>query len=129
MENIDMLKRTENQILLNLLCDNKENVNGNIAHCRDTYLISENDYLNDTLKDENTRNLIRELNQMPSDLLYEEAEELIYNVENNLIPEDEMNSTELKLLVLLGSIQDKILEMGPIVKLKELEEESIVKTR
>ena len=122
MENIDMLKRTENQILLSLLCDNKKNVDGEIAHYRDTYLVSENEHLNDVLKKDEVRDLIREANQVQSEFLYNEAERIMFLVENNLIPEDKMNGTELKLLILLGAIQDKILEY-------ELDYSSKVKTK
>ena len=122
MENIDMIKRNENQILLSLLCDNKENVDGEIAHLRDTYLISENEHLNDVLRKDEIRDLIKETNQVQSEFLYNEAERIMFLVENNLIPKDKMNGIELKLLILLGSIQDKILE-------KELNDNSKVKVK
>ena len=118
MININTLKRIENQLYLNQLCDNKNNIDGNIAHLRDTYLTSENEHLYDMLKKDEIKDLISEANHVPVELLYNEAERIMFMVDNNLILEDKMNGTELKLLILLGAIQDKVLEKELRQKLK-----------
>ncbi len=107
---IDEIKKLENQIQLASICENKNNINSNISNCRNTYLNLENEYIYEELQKSEVRDYIKVFNHIPPEELYEEAIDLIYQVENNLVPPDGMDKIELKLLILLGSIQDKKIE-------------------
>lgn len=87
----------------------KDNVDGNIAHLRDTYLTAEREYVAELLKSEGMRDLISEINAETSDKLFAMAQSIVDKVEMGLIPDDQMEKTEQKLTVLLAAIQDKVL--------------------
>lgn len=87
----------------------KGNVDGNIAHLRDTYLSAERDYVSELLKSEGMRNLISEINAETPDRLFATAQSIVDKVEMGLIPDEQMEKTEQQLTVLLAAIQDKVL--------------------
>lgn len=87
----------------------KDNVDGNIAHLRDTYLTAEREYVAELLKSEGMRDLISEINAETPDKLFAMAQSIVDKVEMGLIPDDQMEKTEQKLTVLLAAIQDKVL--------------------
>ena len=87
----------------------KDNIDGNIAHLRDTYLTAEREYVAELLKSEGMRDLISEINAETPDKLFAMAQSIVDKVEMGLIPDDQMEKTEQKLTVLLAAIQDKVL--------------------
>lgn len=87
----------------------KGNVDGNIAHLRDTYLSAERDYVSELLKSEGMRDLISEINAETPDRLFTMAQSIVDKVEMGLIPDEQMEKTEQQLTVLLAAIQDKVL--------------------
>lgn len=87
----------------------KENVDGDIAHLRDTYLGAEREYISELLKSEGMRDLISEINAETPDKLFAMAQSIVYKVEMGLIPDEEMERAERQLTVLLAAIQDKVL--------------------
>lgn len=87
----------------------KDNVDGNIAHLRDTYLTAEREYISELLKSEGMRDLISEINAETPDKLFAMAQSIVDKVEMGLIPDEQMERTEQQLTVLLAAIQDKVL--------------------
>ena len=72
----------------------KGNVDGNIAHLRDTYLSAERDYVSELLKSEGMRDLISEINAETPDRLFAMAQSIVDKVEMGLIPDEQMEKTE-----------------------------------
>ena len=72
----------------------KGNVDGNIAHLRDTYLSAERDYVSELLKSEGMRDLIFEINAETPDRLFAMAQSIVDKVEIGLIPDGQMEKTE-----------------------------------
>ena len=87
----------------------KGNVDGNIAHLRDTYLSAEREYVAELLKIDGVRELIEQVNSETPDALFTIAQDLVDKVEMGLIPDDQMEKTEQKLTIILAAIQDKVL--------------------
>lgn len=87
----------------------KGNVDGNIAHLRDTYLSAEREYVAELLKIDGVRELIEQVNSETPDTLFTIAQDLVDKVEMGLIPDDQMEKTEQKLTIILAAIQDKVL--------------------
>lgn len=102
-------KEDEIKDQLSMLGGNKENMSGEIAHLRDTFLSAERDYIAELLKNPEMQKMVEDFNQQPSGLLFETAKDLMEKVENGLVPDEQMERTELQLFVLLASIQDRIL--------------------
>lgn len=100
---------------------NDNNIDGKIAHLRDTFLASEREYIMKLLKDDSIIEMIRDVNWYDSFEIVKKAEEIIFQVENNLIPYEQMNKTEIKLTILLVAIQDKVL-VKVLKRYKELEQ-------
>ena len=72
----------------------KGNVDGNIAHLRDTYLSAERDYVSELLKSEGMRDLISEINAETPDRLFAMAQSIVDKVEMGLIHDEQMEKTE-----------------------------------
>lgn len=87
----------------------KDNMDDNISHLRDTYLIAEREYVSELLKSEGMRDLIYEINAETPEKLFAAAQSIVDKVEMGLIPDDQMEKTEQQLTVLLAAVQDKVL--------------------
>lgn len=89
---------------------NNNNINGEAAHLRDTFLEAEKEYLEYLLKNDSVMNLIRNLNgNYSSDLLFKTAKDLIDRVEAGEFDDEEMKNVEAQITVLLAAIKDKVL--------------------
>ena len=88
------------------LGSNRDNVNPDASHLRDTYL---QEYIAQLLQHEGMRQLVEEINQMPSETLFVAAQKLVDDVEMGLIPEEQMERTEQQLTIMLTAIKDKVL--------------------
>ena len=87
----------------------KGNVDGNIAHLRDTFLLAEKDYIKELIKIPEVIDLIAEIGDYSSDDLFETAQAIIESVEAGEFSDDEMEKIELQLTVILAAIRDKVL--------------------
>lgn len=93
----------------------KGNVDGNIAHLRDTYLSAEREYVAELIKNDSVKELIEQINSENPDTLFTIAQDLVDKVEIGLIPDDQMEKTEQKLTVILAAIQDKVLSKNLVL--------------
>lgn len=93
----------------------KGNVDGNIAHLRDTYLSAEREYVAELIKNDSVKELIEQINSESPDTLFTIAQDLVDKVEMGLIPDDQMEKTEQKLTVILAAIQDKVLSKNLVL--------------
>lgn len=102
---------------------NYDNVNGEAAHLRDVYLEAEKEYVKYLMQFKEIKELVIELNKeyKPS-YLFQLAQDLIDKVEAGEFSDEEMESVERKLTVLLAAIHDKIL-LKELVRLPDYEEE------
>ena len=113
------------------------NVNGEIAHLRDTYLDAETDYYIELLKVPEIFNQFVVMIDYPPEALYEDAIKRINAIENgevekflgqseNVSEEQHMNNIELlegTAIMLLGAIRDKAMVKELILR-KQQEEQS-----
>lgn len=109
--------------ILSDITPNKSNVDKDVSYLRDVYLDAEKEYITELLKDEEIRNLIYKVNidfENPEEL-FSVAQDLVYKVEMGLVPDDEMETTEQIITVLLAAIQDKVI-IKKLVKLPSQEE-------
>ena len=90
------------------------NVNGKIAHVRDSYFDSgEKEYLEQLLKDPKQKALHEKLLRQDAEKLYEKAAELMTRVELGEFNEKQMAEAEYMITHLLGAIEDleRVLEL------------------
>ena len=89
---------------------NYDNINGNVAHLRDTFLEAEREYVVELLKNDEVIEVIRRLNGNYSrDVLVATAKDLMDRVEAGEFDDKEMLKVEYQITVLLAAIQDKVL--------------------
>ena len=99
----------------------QNNISGEFADLRDTFLDAEKEYVLSLLKDESLKDFVISINKFYNiNDLVKIVQDLVEKVENNLIPYEEMEKVENKIIILLAAIKDKIL-----VKVKEYETEEI----
>lgn len=94
---------------ISMYASNRDNYSDEAARLRDTYLGAEREYVTELLKDESMQELIGQVNQMPSDILFESAKKMVDAVELGTVPEDQMGIVEKRLIVMLAAIQDRVL--------------------
>lgn len=94
---------------ISMFASNRDNFSDEAAHLRDTYLGAEREYVAELLKDEGMQELIGQVNQMPSDVLFESAKKMVDAVEMGTVPEEQMGLVEKRLIVMLAAIQDRVL--------------------
>ena len=102
-----MPKSVEEELSTLNLSDN--NIAGRIAHLRDTFISAEKEYVLELLKEETVRQMINDVNWYKSEEIFAAAQDLVEKVENNLIPYEQMEKVEIKLVILLAAIKDKVL--------------------
>lgn len=95
--------------VLNYLDLEDNNIDGKVAHLRDTFLAAEREYVMELLKDEEIQQKIIKYNILNGEQLYAVAQDIIEKADNNLIPYEEMEKQEKILTILLSAIQDKVL--------------------
>ena len=99
------------------------NINGNIAFLRDTFLEAEREYLDELKKDPQYRMVIEDLNKFDSEKLAYEAMRRIKNIEAGQVKKSSLERVETEITVLLAAIQDHVREIGEREKMKEVDEE------
>lgn len=86
------------------------NVNGKIAFLRDTFLDAEKEYLEELIKQPEYRDFIEHLNRHNSESLCLEAVKRITDIETGKVKEEDLESVETEITLLLASIQDLVRE-------------------
>ena len=95
------------------------NMSGNIAFLRDTFLDAENKYLEELMKQPKYKVFIEKLNQYSSKELSLEAIRRISDIETGKVNANDLERVETEITLLLASIQDYVRE-----KVKEKNKES-----
>ena len=95
------------------------NICGNIAFLRDTFLDAEKQYLEELMKQPKYKAFIEKLNQDSSTELSLEAVRRISEIETGKVNADDLERVETEITLLLASIQDCVRE-----KVKEKNKES-----
>ncbi len=98
------------------------NINGNIAFLRDTFLDAEKEYLKELMKKPEYKALVENLNKYDSKELSLEAVKRISNIETGRVKEEDLERVETEITLLLASIQDCVREKVK-ERMKESEEE------
>lgn len=98
------------------------NINGNIAFLRDTFLDAEKEYLKELMKKPEYKVLVENLNKYDSKELSLEAVKRISNIETGRVKEKDLERVETEITLLLASIQDCVREKVK-ERMKESEEE------
>ncbi len=87
----------------------QNNLNDEYSHLRDTFFAAERDYVRALLQIEGVKELILEYSNYSNDALFQEAQRIVNDVDNGLIPQEQMERAEQALTILLAAIQDKTL--------------------
>ena len=83
------------------------NINGNIAFFRDTFLKAENEYLEELMKDPKYIKIIEEIvNKKNPRELFLEASKRVHAIETGRVEEENLEKVETEIILLLASIQD-----------------------
>ena len=98
------------------------NINGNIAFLRDTFLNAEKEYLKELMKKPEYKALVENLNKYDSKELSLEAVKRISNIETGRVKEEDLERVETEITLLLASIQDCVREKVK-ERMKKSEEE------
>lgn len=98
------------------------NINGNIAFLRDTFLDAEKEYLKELMKKPEYKALVENLNKYDSKELSLEAVKRISNIETGRVKEEDLERVETEITLLLASIQDCVREKVK-ERMKKSEEE------
>ena len=98
------------------------NISGNIAFLRDTFLDSEKQYLEELMKQPKYKAFIEKLNKYGSKELSLEAIRRISDIETGNVNSDDLERVETEITLLLASIQDCVREKVK-EKTKEAHEE------
>lgn len=94
------------------------NINGNIAFLRDTFLEAEKEYLEELMKQPKYKEFVESLNKYRSKELSLEAIKRISEIETGRVKEEDLERVEAEITLLLAAIQDCVRE-----KVKERVEE------
>ena len=86
------------------------NINGNIAFLRDTFLEAEKEYLKELMKDEKYKAFVEDLNKYGSKELSLEAIRRISEIETGRVKEEDLERVEREITLLFASIQDCVRE-------------------
>ncbi len=105
------------------------NMSAEASYLRDTFLTAEKEYVLFLLKDKKIRNLIGELNKYDGKELFRTAQKLVNDVEMGLIPEEQMETVEKQLIVLLAAIRDLTLRKKLVLHPSHQDEQSHGRSR
>lgn len=84
----------------------KDNISQKIEYYRNTILSLYDDYLPILLENKTFQELLIEFSNIPSEMLFKEANNILEAVENGLISDEKMLETEFILLALFTAIED-----------------------
>ena len=86
------------------------NINGNIAFLRDTFLDAEKEYLEELMKQPKYKEFIESLNRYGSKELSLNAIKRISDIETGRVKQEDLERVETEITLLLASIQDCVRE-------------------
>ena len=86
------------------------NINGNIAFLRDTFLNAEKEYLKELMKDEKYKTFVKKLNKYRAKELSLEAIKRISDIETGKVKDEDLERVETEITLLLAAIQDCVRE-------------------
>ena len=86
------------------------NMNGNIAFLRDTFLDAEKEYLEELMKQPKYKEFVENLNGYGSKELSLKSIKRISNIETGKVKEEDLERVETEITLLLASIQDCVRE-------------------
>ena len=86
------------------------NINGNIAFLRDTFLNAEKEYLKELMKDEKYKTFVKKLNKYRAKELSLEAIKRISDIETGKVKDENLERVETEITLLLAAIQDCVRE-------------------
>lgn len=98
------------------------NINGNIAFLRDTFLDAEKQYLEELMNQSKYKEFVKSLNRYSSKDLSLEAIKRISDIETGRVKEEDLEKVETEITLLLASIQDCVREKVK-ERIKKSEEE------
>lgn len=86
------------------------NINGNIAFLRDTFLDAEKEYLEELMKEPKYKEFIESLNRYNSKELSLNAIKKISDIETGRVKQEDLERVETEITLLLASIQNCVRE-------------------
>ena len=86
------------------------NMNGDIAFFRDTFLTAEKEYLEELKKQPECKKFIKDMNRYDSKKLSLEAVRRVSDIETGRVKEEDLESVEAEITLLLAAIQDCVRE-------------------
>ena len=98
------------------------NINGNIAFLRDTFLNAEKEYLEELMKEPKYKRFVEGLNKYDAKKLSLEAIKRVSDIETGRVKEEDLERVETEITLLLASINDCVREKV-MERIKESEEE------
>ena len=101
------------------------NINGNIAFLRDTFLNAEKEYLKELMKDEKYKAFEKKLNKYRAKELSLEAIKRISDIETGRVKEENLERVETEITLLLLAIQDCVREKVK-ERVKEKDEDLVI---
>ena len=100
------------------------NISGEIENLRNTFLNAEYEYLIFLLRNERNRKLLMYINQnISSEGLYKLAKERIDQIEHGEVKEEDFETVEGQITLLLAAIQDKVLIKQLVLAIEKDEKE------
>lgn len=101
------------------------NINGNIAFLRDSFLNAEKEYLKELMKDEKYQAFVKKLNKYRAKELSLEAIKRISDIETGRVKEENLERVETEITLLLLAIQDCVREKVK-ERVKEKDEDLVI---
>ena len=101
------------------------NINGNIAFLRDSFLNAEKEYLKELMKDEKYKAFVKKLNKYRAKELSLEAINRISDIETGRVKEENLERVETEITLLLLAIQDCVREKVK-ERVKEKDEDLVI---
>ncbi len=101
------------------------NINGNIAFLRDSFLNAEKEYLKELMKDEKYKAFVKKLNKYRAKELSLEAIKRISDIETGRVKEENLERVETEITLLLLAIQDCVREKVK-ERVKEKDEDLVI---
>ena len=89
------------------------NINGKIAFLRDKFLEAEKEYLDELMEQPKWKNYVEALNKLDARQLALHALKRMECIENGQVKDNDLESVETEITLILAAIQDFVRERGP----------------
>ena len=97
------------------------NLDGKIAYLRDTFLKAQKEYLDELMKQSEWKKYVEALNKLDAKKLAVFALRRIESIENGEVKEEDLESVETEITLVLAAIQDCARERGAKEKAKHVD--------